>query len=259
MESLSPEEARVLGCLIEKEATTPDAYPLTMNALLLACNQTSNRTPVVSYDADLVNATLLQLRERKMARVVHSAHGSRVPKYRHALGEVWAITQAELAVLAVLLLRGPQTVNELGTRTERYRADLGDLGGVQGVLDRLAAMDDPLATCLGRQPGQREERWAQLLAGEVETRSETGPETRSETAYRTSPSPTPTPSPTPSPSPKAELPDRDGEGAGDRTYPRPAAATEEVRRLREELDQLRQEVEALRREVDRLSDRPRAD
>src|SRR4029077_20448266 len=107
-----------------------------------------NRTPVVAYDEPTVSDTLLQLRERKMARVVHSAHGSRVPKYRHPLDEVWAITEAELAVLAVLLLRGPQTVNELRTRTERYRADLDDLGGVQGVLDRLAARDDPLARCL---------------------------------------------------------------------------------------------------------------
>jgi uncharacterized protein len=166
MEVLSTEEARVLGCLIEKEATTPDAYPLTMNALVAACNQTSNRTPVVHYSEAIVNDALLQLRERKLARLIHSSHGSRVSKHRHSLSEVWAITEAELAVLAVLLLRGPQTVNELRTRTERYGADIDDLGGVQGVLDRLAARDEPLVACLGRQPGQREERWVQLLAEE---------------------------------------------------------------------------------------------
>jgi hypothetical protein len=166
MEALSPEEVRVLGCLIEKSATTPDAYPLTMNGLLLACNQTSNRTPVVGYDEATVSETFLRLRERKLARVVHSAHGSRVPKYRHCLDETWAITDAELAVLAILLLRGPCTINELVTRTERYRADFDELGGIDGVLSRLAARDDPLVVRLGRQPGQREERWGHLLAGE---------------------------------------------------------------------------------------------
>jgi uncharacterized protein YceH (UPF0502 family) len=165
VEALSPQQARVLGCLIEKEATTPDAYPLTMNALLLACNQTSNRTPFVNYDETTVTAALDELRAGRLARVVHSAHGSRVPKYRHALPEVWAITPAELAVLAVMLLRGPQTVNELRTRTERYAADLEELGGVDGVLDRLATRDDPVVVCLGRQVGQREERWTHLLAG----------------------------------------------------------------------------------------------
>jgi uncharacterized protein len=237
MEPLSPEEARVLGCLIEKEATTPYAYPLTMNALLLACNQASNRTPVVTYGEAIVTATLLQLRERKMARVVHSTHGSRVPKYRHALGEVWAITQAELAVLAVLLLRGPQTVNELGTRTERYRADLDDLGGVQGVLDRMAARDEPLATCLGRHPGQREERWAQLLADEpIASAATPAASTRG-----------------PPPVVDGRMPATPGAGY------EPPDVTEDPRRLRDDLDQLRRDVDALRREVDRLSNRPLTD
>jgi len=166
VEVLSTQEARVLGCLLEKEATTPDAYPLSMNTLVLACNQTSNRTPVVHYSEETVNDALVRLRERKLARQVHGSHGSRVTKHRHALPEVWAITQGELAVLAVLLLRGPQTLNELRIRTERYRSDIDDLGGAQGVLERLAERDEPLARCLGRQPGQREERWVQLLADE---------------------------------------------------------------------------------------------
>ena len=168
VEPLSPEQARVLGCLIEKEATTPDGYPLTMNALLLACNQTSNRTPFVNYEEATVAAAFDELRTARLARIVHSAHGSRVPKYRHAVGEVWALTQAELAVLAVMLLRGPQTVNELRTRTERYDADLDELGGVEGVLDRLARRDEPIVVRLDRQPGQREERWSHLLAGPPE-------------------------------------------------------------------------------------------
>jgi uncharacterized protein YceH (UPF0502 family) len=209
VEELSPEEARVLGCLIEKSATTPDAYPLTMNGLLAACNQTSNRTPVVSYDETIVSEAFLRLRERKLARVVHSAHGSRVPKYRHALEEIWAITRAELAVLAVLLLRGPQTVNELETRTDRYGADFADLGGVQGVLRRLAARDDPLVVGLGRQPGQREERWGHLLAGEPVVLSEpvTGP--------------------------------------GPRPPGRMDALEDEIRRLRADVDALRRDVDRL--------------
>jgi uncharacterized protein len=224
MEVLSTEEARVLGCMIEKEATTPDAYPLTMNALVLACNQTSNRTPVVRYSETIVNDALLQLRERKLTRLVHSSHGSRVSKHRHALSEVWAITQAELAVLAVLLLRGPQTVNELRTRTERYGADIDDLGGVQGVLDRLAARDEPLAACLGRQPGQREERWAQLLAEE--------------------------------PARAPEVPDavaaQPWQGAPARSWPAPAERPERPDRLADEVRSLRRDVDELRREVDRL-------
>jgi uncharacterized protein len=213
MEALSTAEARVLGCLIEKEATTPDAYPLTMNSLILACNQTSNRTPIVHYDETVVNDALLALRERKLTRLVHSAHGSRVTKHRHALSEVWAITNAELAVLAVLLLRGPQTVNELRTRTERYQADIDDLGGVQGVLDRMAARDEPLAACLGRQPGQREERWVQLLADEPDL-----PPARETTRSW--------------PAPAAER-------------PRPDSLAEQVSDLRRELDELRRDVDGL--------------
>jgi uncharacterized protein YceH (UPF0502 family) len=231
MEVLSTEEARVLGCLIEKAATTPDAYPLTMNSLILACNQTSNRTPVVRFDEATVNDALLQLRERKLVRLVHSAHGSRVPKHRHALSEVWAITDAELAILAVLLLRGPQTINELRTRTERYPADIDDLGGVAGVLDRLAARDEPLAACLGRQPGQREERWVQLLADEPAW--EPGPADADADAAPAQPWRAPAPP------------------AASRSWPPPAAReggdslADEVRRLRRDVDELRDEVDRL--------------
>jgi uncharacterized protein YceH (UPF0502 family) len=164
VEDLSPPELRVLGCLIEKEATTPDQYPLTLNSLTLACNQATNREPVVSYDQDTVEEALSGLREKKLARLLYPAHG-RVTKYRHVMGETWALTAEELAVLAVLMLRGPQTLNELKSRTERYGSNFADLGGVEGVLDRLAKRPEPLTVRIDRQVGQREDRYAHLLAG----------------------------------------------------------------------------------------------
>jgi len=163
---LSPEQLRVLGVLIEKEATTPDQYPLTMNGLLLGCNQTSNRQPVVSYTTDDVVPVLDSLRAAGLVRVAHQP-GGRADKYRHVAGEAWELGPGELAVLAVLALRGPQTVNELRTRTERYQG-LEDLGGAEGVLHRLKnRYADPWVVRLERRPGQREERWMHLLAGEV--------------------------------------------------------------------------------------------
>jgi uncharacterized protein YceH (UPF0502 family) len=164
VEDLSAPELRVLGCLIEKEATTPDQYPLTLNSLTMACNQATNRDPVVAYDQDTVTEALTGLREKHLARLLYPAHG-RVTKYRHVMGETLALTGEELAVLAVLMLRGPQTVNEMRTRTERYSASFSDLGGVEGVLDRLAARPEPMVVRIERQPGQREERYAHLLAG----------------------------------------------------------------------------------------------
>lgn len=164
VEDLSPPELRVLGCLIEKEATTPDQYPLTLNSLTLACNQSTNRDPVVSYDQDTLEGALSGLREKQLARLLYPAHG-RVTKYRHVMGETWGLTAEELAVLAVLMLRGPQTLNEIKSRTERYGANFDDLGGVEGVLDRLAKRPEPLVVRIDRQVGQREDRYAHLLAG----------------------------------------------------------------------------------------------
>jgi uncharacterized protein YceH (UPF0502 family) len=164
VEDLSPPELRVLGCLIEKEATTPEQYPLTLNSLTLACNQSTNRDPVVSFGQETVEAALSGLREKQLARLLYPAHG-RVTKYRHVMGETWALTGEELAVLAVLMLRGPQTLNELKSRTERYGANFEDLGGVEGVLDRLAKRPEPLVVRIDRQIGQREDRYAHLLAG----------------------------------------------------------------------------------------------
>jgi uncharacterized protein YceH (UPF0502 family) len=165
VEDLSPPELRVLGCLIEKEATTPDQYPLTLNSLTLACNQSTNREPVVSYDQDTVVEALSGLRERGLARLLYPAHG-RATKYRQVMGETWALTAEELAVLAVLMLRGPQTLNELKARTERYGGNFADLGGVEGVLDRLAGRPEPVVVRIERQVGWREDRYAHLLAGQ---------------------------------------------------------------------------------------------
>lgn len=156
-----------MACLVEKEATTPDQYPLTLNSLRLACNQTSNRSPVVSYDDTTIEVGLDSLRQRGLVRVVHSVH-NRATKYRHVIGEAWGLTDAELAVLAVLILRGPQTVNDLVTRADRYPAR-DELGGVEKTLDRLShRYDEPYVTNIGRLPGQREDRWVQLLGGPVD-------------------------------------------------------------------------------------------
>lgn len=161
-QELTPEEIRVLGALVEKEATTPDQYPLTLNALLAACNQASNRHPVVSWGVDILEDTLASLRRRGLARAVLSP-GQRATKYRHVVDEALGLTGAELAVLAILWLRGPQTEADLRSRAERYPA-VDELGGVRPVLERLATRyQPPLVVLLGRSPGQREERWAQTL------------------------------------------------------------------------------------------------
>src|SRR5665213_4401191 len=124
---LPADEVRVLGSLIEKRLTTPQQYPLTLNALVLACNQTSNRDPVVHYDESVVESALSQLKDQRLVRFVLPSHGRSVVRYRHVLDEVLGVDDRQLALLAVLLLRGPQTVGELRTRTERM-VDFEDLG-----------------------------------------------------------------------------------------------------------------------------------
>src|SRR3954470_5427015 len=161
MEELTSEEIRVLGCLIEKQRTVPDSYPLTLNSLVGACNQTTNRDPVVAYDAGQVEAALMQLRTRGLTRIVHSP-GQRAEKYRHVAGEALGLEADVLAVLTVLLLRGPQTANELRTRTERYEPGVPD---VEAALRVLASREEPLVVNIGRGAGQREERWMHLLGG----------------------------------------------------------------------------------------------
>jgi hypothetical protein len=169
---LGPEEARVLACLIEKEATVPDSYPLTLNALRLACNQTSNRDPVMSYDDRTVDTALVSLKSMGLVRFVHPSHGGRTIRYRHVAGDRWHLSPAELAVLSVLVLRGPQTVGEVRTRTERQLAGEDD-GNVEDILDTLAARSpEPFAVRLELRPGERDARWAHLLCGAVAARLE---------------------------------------------------------------------------------------
>jgi uncharacterized protein YceH (UPF0502 family) len=160
---LTPAELRVLGSLLEKQRTTPDAYPLTLNALRAACNQSTNREPVVSYDEETIRDALHHLGRRRWTRLT-SSHGSRAAKYRHLLAEELGLTPEEQAVLAVLMLRGPQTPGELLARTERlFHFDGAD--ALNAVLERLGERE--LAVRLERRPGQREERYAHLLGDEA--------------------------------------------------------------------------------------------
>jgi len=161
---LSPIEARVLGSLLEKEATTPEYYPLSLNALVNACNQKNNREPVMQLDDEEVRTALNRLRDQNLAAAVHD---SRVTKYEHHLGEVLNLTRGETAVLCVLLLRGPQTPGELRGRTERMHR-LEELSDVLSVLDKMAQHDPPLVASLPRQPGSREIRYAHLLSGQAD-------------------------------------------------------------------------------------------
>lgn len=162
----SAAEIRVLGSLIEKQRTTPDAYPLSLNSLRLACNQSTNRDPVVEYDEEIVRTAIAHLSRRGWVRLA-SGPGSRAVKYRHLLGEALGRPADELAVLAVLMLRGPQTPGELKSRTERLHP-LASLGEIEDILERLIGRE--LAERLPRRPGQKEARYRQLLGGESEDR-----------------------------------------------------------------------------------------
>jgi hypothetical protein len=155
-------ETRVLGCLVEKQRTTPDAYPLSLNALRLACNQSTNRDPVTDYDEPAIRAALDRLGRRGWTRFA-SGPGSRAPKYRHLLDDALGLGDGEVALLAVLMLRGPQTVGELRSRTERLHR-FESTAEVEQTLHDLAARE--LAERQPRRPGQKEERWAQLLGGD---------------------------------------------------------------------------------------------
>ena len=159
---LSPECARVLGALIEKGLATPQQYPLTINALQAACNQTSNREPVVGYDETTVLAALDELKDQKLVRFVLPSHGRSVVRYRQVLDEALGLDARQCAILAVLLLRGPQTIGELRIRTERMAAFDG-LQEVEHELDLLHTREEPLAHNVGRRPGQKEERWSTTL------------------------------------------------------------------------------------------------
>jgi uncharacterized protein len=229
---LTPPEQRVLGCLIEKRWTTPDQYPLSLNGLRLACNQSTNRDPVTAYDEATVREAAQRLCLYGLARLA-SGHGSRAVKYRHLAEEALDLNREELAVLAVLLLRGPQTPGELKARTERM-APLASLDDVERVLGALS--ERGYARRIGRRPGQKEDRFEHLLGGAGTGDAEPG-------VPAAPPAPTGAPSQTlpQAPAPMAPAPtdpaaSSDGNGA---LAERVAALEEEVASLRAELDELR--------------------
>jgi len=222
---LSQEEARVIASLIEKQLTTPDQYPLTLNALLLACNQSSNRDPVVAFDERTVDQALAALKAAGLVRVVHPSHGRSVTRFHQLLGEQLAITERQAGLVAVLLLRGPQTGGELRSRSARMCA-FDDIADIDVELERLSGLPEPLVARLPRRPGQKEERWVQLL-----TDSSTGPPEQRAGDI---------PSGGPSPAPVSQV----------------AELRVEVAELRDKVDQLCNDVETLRRALDRPPERP---
>jgi uncharacterized protein len=236
---LTPPEQRVLGCLIEKRWTTPDQYPLSLNALRLACNQSTNRDPVTAYDEATVREAAQRLCLYGLARLA-SGHGSRAVKYRHLAEEALGLDRGELAVLAVLLLRGPQTPGELKARTERM-APLESLSEVEQELTTLGERD--YARRINRRPGQKEDRFEHLLGSRGDM-GESGLSPAPGASVPTVPAPTyaPAPAPTheqslPARAPTAPTqPSADGDGA---LAGRIDALESQVASLRAELDELR--------------------
>lgn len=168
---LNDVEVRVLGSLIEKQMTTPEYYPLTLNALTHACNQISNRDPVVAYDEKAVIRALESLREKNLAYIFYGSE-SRVPKYKHVAPEVLHLTPPQVALMCVLMLRGPQTIGELRGRTNRLY-EFAELAEVEATLEELIQHElQPLVSRLPRQPGRKESRYAQLLSGPVEVEAQ---------------------------------------------------------------------------------------
>jgi uncharacterized protein YceH (UPF0502 family) len=212
-------EIRVLGCLIEKQRTTPDVYPLTLNALRLACNQSTNREPVVEYDENTIRSAIERLVQRKWATLA-SWSNRRSMKYRHTLDGALGLDDAEISVLALLMLRGGQTPGELKARTERLHS-FGDMGELTGTLGRL--IERGLAVRLDRRPGQREERYGHLL-------SENGEEPEGAAPSAAAPA-------VPAPA----------EAAPAATAP---SGNERIERIERQLAELRAEIKALREELD---------
>lgn len=159
-------EARIIGCLIEKENTTPDYYPLTLNALTNACNQKSNRNPVVDYDEQTVQQAIDSLLSKDFVYLFYGS-GSRTPKYKHLLSKVLELDHSETAVICVLLLRGAQTLGELNQRTSRIY-EFSGLDEVHQTVDGLTKREEPLLIPIPKQPGQKEARFAHLLSGDVD-------------------------------------------------------------------------------------------
>jgi uncharacterized protein YceH (UPF0502 family) len=184
---LSDVDARVLGSLVEKEITTPEYYPLSLNALVNACNQKSNRDPLMNLDEAAVRQSLRALGDQLLARSASSSD-SRVPKYEHRLPETFNFHRHEIALLCVLLLRGPQTPGELRTRTERMYS-FEDLDGVHSALQLLMKREPPLVKVLARQPGTKELRYAHTLSGDPTERLEEQPASRETSAADREPDP----------------------------------------------------------------------
>jgi uncharacterized protein YceH (UPF0502 family) len=224
-------EIRVLGCLIEKQRTTPDVYPLTLNALRLACNQSTNRDPVVEYDENTIRSAIERLVQRKWATLA-SWSNRRSMKYRQTLDRALELSDPEISVITVLMLRGPQTPGELKTRTERLHsfADMGELGT---TLDRLIERD--LVARLDRRPGQREERYAHRLSEGAEELGSVaaGPAGHDTPAADPAPAAAPAADPAPAAAPAAAI----------------AADDERIQRIERQLAELRSEIQALREEL----------
>jgi uncharacterized protein len=227
---LTAAEIRVLGCLLEKQRTTPEAYPLSLNALRLACNQSTNRDPVVDYDEATIRDALHRLSRRRWTRLA-SGPGSRAPKYRHLLDEALGLPDDEVAVLCVLMLRGAQTPGELKQRTERLHP-LADLDAVQATLERLIGRE--LAARLDRRPGQKEERYAQLLGEDAEEPS-ASPAAAPAAAPLVAPARVPISTDAPPRAPEAD--------------PRIGRLEAELAALRGEVGELRGALDALRAEL----------
>ena len=225
---LTPEEGRVLGCLVEKQLTTPQQYPLTENALLAACNQTTSRDPVVSYDTTAVRLAVRSLREQGLLRTVHRT-GERSDKHRHLLDDELGLSTPQQVLLALLLLRGPQTAAELRARAERMHG-FTSTEEVEDELMRLGDRTEPLVTLLARQPGQKEARYAQLLATGSSAPAPATP-VASASATPVAPAAAAVPAPAP-PAPPAP-------GLRDEV----AALRAEVQQLRAELGELRAQLE----------------
>jgi uncharacterized protein YceH (UPF0502 family) len=240
---LEPNEIRVLGALLEKQRTTPDAYPLSLNALRAACNQSTNRDPVVDYDEATIRDALHRLSRRRWARLA-SGPGSRAAKYRQLVDETLGLGPPELSVLAVLMLRGPQTPGELRQRTERLHA-FPDAAALHAVLDTL--IEREMVARLERRPGQKEERYAHLLAGEDAVEA-------AAPAYVPAAAATPDIGPrapavagsVPAPAAATSAP---ASAEGDRLARAGAELRGEVTELRGEVTELRGEVAGLREEV----------
>jgi uncharacterized protein len=248
---LTAPEIRVLGCLLEKQRTTPEAYPLSLNALRLACNQSTNRDPVVDYDEATIRDALHRLSRRRWTRLA-SGQGSRAPKYRHLLDEALPLPADETALLCVLMLRGAQTPGELKQRSDRLHR-MADLDAVHAALERL--IDRELVTRLPRRPGQKEERYAQRLGEDAE--DAVGPPAPSAPAAPVMPAAAPAPSAaSPPAAPSAERPATAGDPRITELDAVVAAARGELAReaasLRAEVGELRAEVGELRAALDAL-------